>query len=414
MMPRHETRRGFLEFGLAALGVGASLPGGLLRAALAAPRPAGEDRVLVVLHLDGGHDALSELVPYGHREYADARKTTRIREAEVLRIDAECGLHPRLKDFHELLKEGAFAAIPGVGYPDPSYSHSASAEVWNLAAPGGRAWKAGWLGRTCDVLGQGRPDVRLGMALGGVRPPQALAGELNPGLVVQDPEAFGYSGDGGDARLGSAYRDLNADTTSIFDSEALRVVSGAAAAAIACSEEIRRAARAYRSPVVYPESGLARNLRRIAGFIHGGLPTRVYHTVHGGYDTHEGQRPRHDRLMAELNDAVAAFQKDLAAHGHDRRVLTFTVSEFGRRLQENGSEGTDHGAAAALYLFGPGVKAGILGSHPSLGDLQGGGGGSLRHRVDFRSVYATVLERWMGVQAERVLGQPFPLLDLLS
>ena len=145
----------------------------------------------------------------------------------------------------------------------------------------------------------------------------------------------------------------------------------------------------------------------------GGLSTRIYFAFHDGYDTHAGQRKHHDNLMQQLNDAVFAFYRDLAQQGKAERVLLFTTSEFGRRIIENGTEGTDHGAGGTTLLVGPGLKAGVCGAHPSLTDLEGGGGGSLKHTVDFRSVYATALEKWLGIPSEPVLGK-YPLLDFLA
>jgi uncharacterized protein (DUF1501 family) len=159
---------------------------------------------------------------------------------------------------------------------------------------------------------------------------------------------------------------------------------------------------------------LANNLKIIAGLISGGLSTRIYHTRLGGFDTHSNQRISHDRLMLQIDEAVSAFYKDLKAQNQDKRVLTMTMSEFGRRVQENGSRGTDHGAAAALFMFGPGVKPGIHGKHPSLTDLQGGGGGSLKHTTDFRSVYATLIDKWIGGNSETVLGAKYPHIDCIA
>lgn len=178
----------------------------------------------------------------------------------------------------------------------------------------------------------------------------------------------------------------------------------------ASSDLIRKLGGEYKPKVEYPKTRLGNNMRTIAAMIMGGLSTRIYYTEQGGYDTHSRQRPGHDRLMTELNDAVAAFYKDLTLQGQAQRVLTFTSSEFGRRVKENGSEGTDHGAASAMFLFGP-VKVGVHGKHPSLTDLQGG---SLKHTTDFRSVYATLLEKWLGTPSEPVLGGKFPTIDCLA
>jgi len=415
-MHRHfmrPTRRDLLGQGVGVLGVGTLAPAYLLRTAVAASaKPAGH-RVAVVLQLSGGHDSLSELVPYSDKAYHEARKATRIGEDEVIKINDQLGLHPNLKGFKDLLDDGAFAAIPGVGYPTPNYSHFTSTDIWHMADHRGRALPAGWVGRACDHAYKDCPDPVLAVAVGTGSAPLAIKGRIAPGLAFNQPESWRYTGDRGDKNRAALYRALNGPATGSAG-ESLAFVNRTAHTAMQASDTIRQLAADHQPKVQYPNTGLGRNLRVIAGQIIGGLGTRVFFTFQGGYDTHRGQRANHDKRMTELNDAVHAFFQDLKQRGHADRVLLFTTSEFGRRVKENGSEGTDHGAAAALYLCGPGVKPGIHGQFPSLTDLQGGGGGSLKHTCDFRSVYATVLEKWLGIPGEPVLGQAFPVIDCIA
>ncbi len=404
------TRREFLLRSVGVVGVGAALPTLLIRTAQAAQ--AGQ-RVVLLLQLGGGHDAMSALVPYGHEEYAKVRQATRINDNEVIKLNNELGLHPKLTGFKELFDQGAFAAIPGVGYPNPNYSHFTAADIWHTADQRPEAAPFGWLGRAADQAFRDNPDPKLTISVGTARSPRALIGKEHPGLSFGDPESYRYAGDRGDPARQAIYRRLNhlADEGS---SASLHFVTQTAGNANESSDQIRQLAREYKSTVEYPKDGLAQNLRNIAALIVGGLSTRVYFTEQGGYDTHAGQRNHHDNLMARLNDAVSAFYKDLTAQGHAQRVLTFTTSEFGRNVKENGSQGTDHGAASSQFMFGPGVKPGIHGQHPSLTDLQGGGAGSLKHAVDFRSVYATVMEKWLECPSEPVLGQQYPLVDCIA
>jgi uncharacterized protein (DUF1501 family) len=404
------TRREFLLRGVGVVGVGAAVPSYLVRTALAAPEAQAGQRVVLLLQLGGGNDALSMLVPYGHEEYGKVRQATRIKDDEVIKLNNELGLHPKLTGFKELFDQGAFAAIPGVGYPNPNYSHFTATDIWHTADQNPESAPFGWLGHASDLAFRDNPDPKLTIAVGTARTPRALIGKDHPALSFGDPESYRYAGDRGDQTRQTTYRNLNRPLGE-GSPASLHFVAQTAVNANDSSDQIRQLAREYKSQVEYPKTGLGQNLRNIAALIVGGLSTRIYFTEQGGYDTHAGQRNHHDNLMAQLNDAVSAFYKDLTAQGHAERVLTFTTSEFGRNVKENGSQGTDHGAASAQFMFGPGVKPGVHGQHPSLTDLQGGGAGSLKHTVDFRSVYATVMEKWLECPSEPVLGQPFPLID---
>lgn len=408
-------RREFLTYGMGILGVGAVVPNYLVRTALAGPAAEQGQRVLVVLQLSGGNDAMSMLVPYGHAEYAKVRQTTRIQDNEVLKINNELGLHPNLKDLKELMDHGTFAIIPGVGYPNPNLSHFHSQDIWHTADYRGRNARYGWLGKSIDAGYPSNHDPLLSVAVGVGSTPLAMEGKDHLGVSLQTPESFRFVGDKGDAQRGTAYRKLQ-DLAShrIERLSELGFVSTTASVANSSSDQIRQRAEDYKPTVTYPETPLGRELRSIAALIVGGLPTRIFFTTHpGGFDTHANQRTHHDKLMADLNDALFAFYKDLAAQKQASRVLTMTTSEFGRTVKENGTQGTDHGAAAAMLLIGPGVKAGIRGTHPSLSETIGGGGNWLKHTVDFRGVYATVLEKWLNIPSEPVLGEKFDLVDCI-
>lgn len=406
------TRREFLGRGLGLVGVSAVLPNYLIRSALAAPAEAANDRIIVVLQMSGGNDSLSTLIPHGHETYGKKRRVTRIPDNEVIKLNDEVGLHPHLKGFKELLDEGEFAALPGIGYPNPNFSHFTSTDIWHTADRRGREAGAGWIGRACDIGFKGNQDPKLALAIGSGQAPLAIKGVEHPGLSFHQPESFKYTGDRGDKTRGELYRRIN-ELPPAQTADTLSFVSQTAVNANACSEEIRTKAAEYKPATEFPKTGLGNHLRTIAGFINSGLSTRIYYTFQGGYDTHSNQKPGHNNLMTQLNDAVFAFQKELAGRGNAKRVILFTISEFGRRVAENGTEGTDHGAGGSVFLFGPGVKPGVHGQHPSLTDLQAGGGGSLKHTVDFRSLYATLLEKWLKIPSEPVLGK-YPLLDIIA
>jgi len=407
------TRRDFLTQGLGIVGVGAALPYGLANFAMAGPKAQEGQNVTVILQLAGGHDALSALVPYGDPEYNKLRVETRINENEILKIDDYAGLHPNMKGIKALHSEGAFAAIPGVGYPDTNYSHFTATDIWETAERNPTRAMFGWVGKACDSAFKGNLDPKLAIAVGAGKTPRALVGEEHPGLSFSNPDSYRYTGDRGQEARKAVFRKLNESGKGGFSTNAdfIKMTAGNANAS---SDEIRKMAAEYKPKVEYPNTALGRNLKTIAALITSGLSTRIFHTQLGGFDTHSSQRLNHDRLMLQLDEAVAAFYKDLKAQGQDKRVITMTMSEFGRRVKENGSRGTDHGAASALLMFGPGVKAGIHGKHPSLTDLQGGGGGSLKHTTDFRSVYTSVINKWIGGNGEAALGGKYPLIDCIA
>lgn len=416
-MPRLSvnSRRDFLARGLGLVGVGAALPDFLVRAALADPAAAGSSEVVVVIEMSGGNDTLSTLIPYAHKAYVEGRRTTRIPPDEVLKIDDAHALHPRLKGFKQLLDEGRLAILPGVGYPQPNYSHFTSMDIWHVADERGRcpAVPHGWIGRAIESAFADPPAPLLAVAVGAEKSPPALKGPRHSGISFRQPESFRYTGDRNDPARTELYKRLHGHPPAQPE-ENLDFLSRTAVAANVSSDEIRRLAAAYKPQVEYPDTGLARNLRAIAGLITGGLSTRIYYTLQGGYDTHSNQRQAHDNLLGVLNDALFAFQQDLARQGHDKRVLTFTFSEFSRNIRENGSQGTDHGHAGAMFFFGPRVKPGLRNAHPSLEDIHQVRNGALKHNVDFRSVYATVLEKWLGIPGEPVLGGAFPTVDLIA
>lgn len=412
------TRREFLTAGLGLVAVGSAVPNFLIRSALAGPKAEPDQRVLVILQLDGGNDTLNTLIPYGHREYFEYRKAaTRIDESTIIKLDAELGLHPNLKGWKELLDEGLLAAVHGVGYPNPNFSHFESTNIWMVGDTRGRQVAGGWVGRACDVGFPDNPDPKLAVAVGPNNGAAlALRGARHSGILFDRPESFAYGG-ADSQRQSAAYRKLNTAGVPTASGQ-LDWVAATAITANQAAEEIRRRAMDYKPKVEYPETAYGRNLRTVAGLICGGLSTRIYWTGRDGrleFDTHSNQRPRHDNLLKELDAALLAFLGDLRQQGQAERVLLMTISEFGRTARENGNRGTDHAAAATQFLFGPGVKPGLHGTHPSLkpDDLLATGSG-LRFATDFRSVYATVLEKWLGISSEPVLGERWELVDCVG
>ncbi len=418
-MTRIATRRDFLTKGLGLVGIGSVLPNFLVHTALAAPQTQGGDqRVLVLVELSGGHDGPSGLVPYAHDGYHRRRRMTRITEQQVLKLNDEVGLNPNLRPFKELCDQGKFAAVPGCGYPNPNYSHGQAMRIWHSAdptsrydvGPDGNMRSSGWIGRYADFAFQNQGGVQPTIAVGGGRSPWLMQARHRQPVTIDNPAQYGFAR----AQNDPLYRNLNAPDAARQNPIAdLEYITFTTVQANATSQRIQEAAaQGRRSNNTYPNTGLATSLRTVASLIGGGLNTRVYFVRQGGYDTHSGQRSRHDSLMAELSGAIAAFHRDLTNQGNANRVLIGTFSEFGRTVAENNSQGTDHGSAGPVFLIGNGVKAGVHGNHPSYEHFNPQGHFIFSH--DYRCVYAAILEKWLGVPSRPILGDEFKPLDCIA
>jgi uncharacterized protein (DUF1501 family) len=379
--------------------------------------PTGKDApILVVIQLAGGNDGLNTVVPYADDAYHAARPNLGLKPGAVLKVDGYLGLNPKLAGFKALYDEGHLALVQGVGYPNPNRSHFRSTEIWQAASDADKNDPYGWLGKYFDSCCKGE-DPTVGVSIGGERP-QAFASPNPTGVSFSRPEQYRWV-HGKDAAGEDVFEQLNRPdenaggsigmigAASAPEMGALDFLQRTALDARMSSDRILEISKKFRAEVEYPRTRLADSLHLVARMIAGGLPTRVYYVSQGGYDTHTNQAGTHDRLMGELNDAVSAFCGDMKKQGNFGRVMLMTFSEFGRRVAQNGSSGTDHGAAAPLFVVGGGVKPGVYGKHPSLTELKDG---DLVFGTDFRSVYATVLERWMRAPSTKVLGRKFPLL----
>ena len=402
------TRRDFMA--ASALAGGWMMPAFLRRAALAAPaadQPGAKDTVLVVIQLTGGNDGLNTVIPYKHPVYAASRPTLKQSAADVRKIDDELALHPVLGGFSKLLEQRKLAIVQGVGYPDPNRSHFTSLDIWHKAARNPEQEPLGWIGRTTPRLGPNRGAIFVGAG----ETPLALFGATGyaPSLESLSEYRLRVSAGGDDPDKRAAVEGFARESQG--DSDLLRLVRSSARETYASAARVQQAATQYDTPVSYPDTPLARHLKLIAQFISAGIPERIYYTALDGFDTHAGQAPAHTNLLQTLGDAVAAFHEDLAHQGQQQRVATLTFSEFGRRVAENGSQGTDHGTAAPMFVIGERVQTGPIGAHPSLDDLESG---DLKFHTDFRSVYATVLQEWLGVAAGDVVPGEFPRLKLFA
>ncbi len=433
---RGQTRRQFVRRGLTFLAAGYAAPLFLARTGWSLDQQLGaaatrsipgmpDDTILVVIQLGGGNDGLNTVVPHAMDDYYRARPQLAIAANDTLKLDDTIGFHPALKPLRALYDEGHLAVVQGVGYPNPNRSHFQSMEIWHTADPGNTPASYGWLGRYLDNACVGcDPNHNLPSPLGGIslgdELPLAMKSRQRRSVAIENPASLDWvpiaEADADPDQAADTFAQLNRVVGSNLDNPhvaRLDFLSRVALDAGQSAARLRGVLQGQRGGVGgrFPGSRLGRELQTISRLIAGGLETRVYYATHGGFDTHANQDGRHRQLLTQFAEAVAAFYRDLEMRGDHRRVMIVSFSEFGRRVEENASRGTDHGAAAPLFVLGGGVKGGVYGCHPSLraDDLDRG---DVKFHTDFRQVYATMLEDWLGMSAQPVLGAAFNKLPL--
>lgn len=431
------TRREFLFTGLTLASAAVAVPSFIQRSALGMPQPGAglssipsvpEDHVLVVVQLSGGNDGLNTVVPYLDDAYYRSRPVIGIKADQVLKLGkADVGLHPAMTGFKELYDDGMLAVVQGVGYPNPNRSHFKSMDIWHTADT--TATGDGWLGRYFDAeccgYGKGesgRPDGSKPEVIGqpGIavarEAPLAMRGRKAQPIAFESAESFRWTGSAEKKELAKYYEQLTrgeADAKTAVGDANSNFLTRTALDAQVSSDMIRKAVAAAPR-VAYPGGNkLGEQLQMVASMVNAKLKTRVYYVTLGGFDTHDNQggaNGRQAQLLTQLSGAVKAFYADLKKQGNDGRVMTMVFSEFGRRVAQNGSNGTDHGTAAPMFLVGPMVQAGVATKHPSLTDLDQG---DLKFTTDFRSVYAGILGGWLKADAKAILEgsyTPAPVL----
>jgi len=380
-----------------------------------------DERILVVIQLAGGNDGLNTVVPYGSREYYNNRSqiaigapgSTRSSAGSALTVQGGSndgiGLHPNLTGLRELVDNGQAAIVQGIGYPNPNRSHFTSTDIWHTGNHSAQGY--GWLGKYFDNTCAGKPNPKGSIAIGS-KAPLALHGKTQKAVNFETEELFKWAGKIGNDSLASTYDDINRHETmqGVSKDSQLDFLVRTSLDAQISSDRIRKAVQ--KQPLVkYPDGKLSQQLQLIASMIRADLPTRVYYASLGGFDTHANQLNSHANLMRQVGDSLNAFQKDISAQGNGGKVMTMMFSEFGRRVAQNGSAGTDHGTAASMFLIGDMVKPGLLGRHPSLSKLDEG---DLVYNTDFRQVYASVLSDWMGADDKAILGKSYTKADVLK
>lgn len=372
------TRRSFLKSS-SVVALSATVPLFLPRSAVGAT-PDKDARVLVVVELDGGNDALNTVVPHADAEYAKLRPKLKLDPTRLLKLTDSVGLHPALKPLDELLAAGRLAVLPGVGYPNPNRSHFESMAAWHTArfdADGQKGY--GWLGRALDPTAGSLFSV-------GTDVPAALRGRRSSAVAFKRIEEVLLS-DPVATKAGTGPEPAD---------DLLAFVRRQAVDAHAAADTLAKLSGDKAGPS-YPPTELAERLKLVAKLLKAGVGARVFYTQQGGYDTHSQQQFSHSNLLNEFAGAAAAFFADLKGSKLDDRVTLLSFSEFGRTIRENGSAGTDHGTAGACFVAGPTVKGGLVGTMPSLTELEKG---EPTMTADFRGVYNAVLADWMGLPAD--------------
>jgi uncharacterized protein (DUF1501 family) len=404
------TRRDFLAGGLLATGVGLVVPPVLAKGVLAAANDGvHNDHVLVVLQMGGGNDGLNTVVPYADAAYHDARPGIGVPVDKVLHLDAQAGLNPALSGIKSLYDAGRVAVVQGAGYDNPTYSHFEALHVWEYADPARRATD-GWLGKLMAAQRDAASHPLAACALGQASTPAELRAQGATVSVIDSVKAYDVQGGPvPQAAAPALYKHTPGIYGALFDQALSTAESGIAALK---NGTYTPAAQYSKTATVYgSKNSLASSLQLTAQMIVTQPSVKVCHVVLGGFDTHQDEDQRQTALLADVDQAVSAFMQDLDAHGVADRVVLMTWSEFGRRVKENGSKGTDHGSAAPVLVIGKPVKGGMYGAAPSLTDLDNG---NLKHTTDFRSVYQAMIADWMGGDAASVLGGRFPSLPLLK
>jgi uncharacterized protein (DUF1501 family) len=417
------TRRSLIGRGALLVASGFLAPSFITRTAIALDGPTSalgpvaldaskKNRILVVLQLSGGNDGINTLIPFADPNYAKLRPTLGVAANDVLRLTDSVGLHPNLAKFKALYDQGKLAVVQGVGYPNPNRSHFRSMDIWHSARPDSFE-RSGWLGRyvsACQcTLDNALPAISVGDQLNTMFWTDTT---LVP--AVASIGAFSFLTD-------TKYkndRTFQMQTLQNIYSQAGNwsqyegLIRRGTLNALAGSEELQKVASSYQTPVQYPNNGLANQLKLAAQVIAGNVGTRLFSVSMGGFDTHANQKDNHARLLGQLGDAVDAFMQDLDNMKKADDVTIMTFSEFGRRVKQNGSSGTDHGTAEPMFIIGNKVQGGMYGTYPSLADLDNNG--DLKFNADFRSVYAGVLKDVVGADPAPILAGAFDPIDVVG
>jgi len=412
------SRRDLIRNGLVALSIGAAAPHFLIRTARTTPRAAEAlraqgSRALIVVEMAGGNDGLNTVIPYADDTYYRVRPRLAIPRTDALVINDSLALHPSLGAFKELYDMRRVAVVNGVGYPQFNFSHFRATEIYRSGDTGPYTG-VGWLGRYLDAVVSQAEDVPFTALVAGqpgVNP--AVTGDVFKPPAVQAVDAYQIRTD--PAQSGDRANRLNAFTAlNYVDADhrgMLPLLEETANTAYSSSRELQELVRSYASSVQYPDTALGNSLKLMAQVVTADVGLQVGYVSKSGFDTHADQSSAQRDLLQEVSDGIRAFLDDMEAHGIADRVIVLVWSEFGRRVEENGSAGTDHGSAQPMFVAGLPVKGGLYGAYPSLDDLDNR---NLKMTIDFRSVYATILSNWLGAEPAVILRGDYPDLGFIG
>ena len=407
------TRRDFMVSGITATGVGIIVPPVFAKSVFAATvEDVHNDKVLVILQLGGGNDGLNTVIPFADPAYLQARPTIGITADKVLPLNASVGLNPVMPGLKKLFDAGEVEVVQGVGYPKPVYSHFEGLYIWEHADPSMQQTE-GWLGKllASQLDGQGHPLT--GCALGQASTPAELVAQNATVSVIDSIPTYQVQGGAGRQVAAPAlYKQTPGIYGALFDQALSTAEYGIAALGDSQHRYTPSVSYTAQSAVYGSKNSLATSLQLTAEMIITQPSVKICHVVLGGFDTHQDEDTRQNALLAYVDSAVSAFMQDIANHGMADRVVLMTWSEFGRRVAENGGKGTDHGAAAPIFVVGKPVKGGVFGEQPSL--TRTVDAGNLQYNVDFRSVYQTLIRDWLNADPASVLGASFPELPIIQ
>ncbi|MEO7264018.1 MAG: DUF1501 domain-containing protein [Ferruginibacter sp.] len=361
------------------------------------------NKVVIVIQFSGGNDGLNTVIPISNDIYYKQRPRLGITKEKALGLTTDAGLNPALESFKALYDDGSLAIMNGVGYPNPDRSHFRSMDIWQSASDSKDYVNTGWLGRYLDAQCSGCDKPTHALEIDDVLS-LALKGKDNSGLAFKDPRRL-YS-----SSNEKFYQEINAAHKNADEAAAdylYKTMSGT----LSSADYIFQQSKLHPTNATYPNSEMGKNLKTIASLILSDINTKVYYVSLGSFDTHVNQEATQKRLFTELNDAIKAFTTDMKSNNRFQDVLMMTFSEFGRRVSQNASNGTDHGTANNMFFISGGLKEkGILNAMPDLSDLNDG---DLKHTIDFKNVYATVLNKWLGSDDKSILGKGYDYLKFI-
>jgi len=422
------SRRIFIQDGFKVVSLGLAMPHIFTRAVQAAGAEAGRDpsvfqspdnapndqmakRTLIVVQMAGGNDGLNTVIPFTDDVYLQNRKNTASPEDQIHKLDDRFALHPAMGGMKGLWDQGKMAVVHGVGYPQPSFSHFRSMDIWQTANPEGKA-DEGWLAKLVKGSVDRRGHPFAGFAAGGTLPPALMSPDY-PIPAVSNVDNYKILADPRFAQDAGSRQEALVKLYQNYPGGApfAQVMQSTQEGTLSSIDMLQQAHKAYKPAVEYPKDSFATGLKLLAETITGNLGVKVGYVTIGGFDTHSNQRNQHQRLLQSLSDGLKAFWDDLSAQGKADDVMIMTWSEFGRRVAENGSYGTDHGTATPQFIIANNMKGGHWGDPVNLKDQDKG---NLKYTTDFRSVYATVMDGWLGAPADKLLGARFPTLGFLG